>query len=70
MLMAAVSKQCHYGQFLWAAKKSGPGTARTRPLIWGLNNYKYHFGGSLLEYLIPQNPILIIEAPIYRTLLL
>ena len=31
----------------------------------GLSNYLYDFGGSLLElqYNVPQNPILIIEAP-------
>ena len=39
-----------------------------RPLVCealGLNNFQYYFGSSLssLLYKIPQNPILIIEAP-------
>ena len=39
---------------------------RTYSLIRGLNNYLYYFGSSLLYFLYngPQNPVLIIKAPI------
>ena len=49
---------------------SGDGTSRNigGVLYRGLDNYQYFFGGSLfqLQYNGPQNPILIIKAPVFH----
>ena len=49
--------------FFLAAQSMKPETL-FKPLLYGLNNCQYYLGGSVLylQYNIPPNPILIIEA--------